>query len=51
MVKRLLKYIISIIVVSTVIILLFSRKNPEEKFYTRDYPGIMESGVIKAVTE
>ncbi len=51
MAKKLLKYIISIIVVSTVIILLFSRKNPEEKFYPRDYPGIMESGVIKAVTE
>lgn len=51
MVRKLLKYIISIIVVSTVIILLFSRKNPEEKFYPRDYQGIIESGVIKAVTE
>ena len=51
MAKKILKYIISIIVVSTVIILLFSRKNPEEKFYPRDYQGIIESGVIKAVTE
>ena len=51
MAKKILKYIISIIVVSTVIILLFSRKNPEEKFYPKDYQGIIESGVIKAVTE
>lgn len=51
MIKKLLKYIVSIAVVSTAIILLFSRKNPEEQFYPRDYSGIIESGVIKAVTE
>ena len=51
MVKRLLKYIIAIAVVSTVIIITFSRKNPVETFYPRDYEGIIESGVIKAVTE
>ena len=51
MIKRLLKYIVAITVVSTAIILLFSKKKPEETFYPRDYEGIIESGVIKAVTE
>ena len=51
MIKRLLKYIVAITVVSTAIILLFSKKRPEETFYPRDYEGIIESGVIKAVTE
>lgn len=51
MTKRLFKYIIAIIAVSTIIIVLFSRKQPDEKYYSRDYEGIIESGVIKAVTE
>lgn len=51
MVKRLLKYIIAIAIVSTAIIITFSRKNPVETFYPRDYEGIIKSGVIKAVTE
>lgn len=51
MIKRLLKYIIAITVVSTAIILLFSKKKPVETFYPRDYAGIIESGIIKAVTE
>lgn len=51
MIKKLLKYIIAIAVVSTAIIMLFSRKAPVEKFSSRDYAEIVESGVLKAVTE
>lgn len=49
--KRLLKYLLAIALVTSAIIIIFSRKKKEEIFYPRDYAGIIESGVIKAVTE
>lgn len=51
MVKRVLKYLFAIAIVSSAIILLFSKKKAEEKFYPRDYNGIISSGILRAVTE
>lgn len=51
MIKRILKYLFAIAIVSSAIILLFSKKKAEEKFYPRDYNGIINSGILRAVTE
>lgn len=51
MIKRFLKYILATVIVSTAIILIFSRKQLEERFPHRDYAEIKKSGVLKAVTE
>lgn len=51
MIKKIFKYIIYLIIVSVAVILIFSRKHYKESFSARNYQEIMESGVLKAVTE
>lgn len=50
-IKKLLLYIISIAIVSTVFIVVFTEKRSETKYKARDYDEILESEVINAVTE
>lgn len=50
MIKKTLRYLLMIAVLSIFTILVFSRKEPKETFTPRDYDEIVSSGVLRAVT-
>ena len=50
MIKKALRYIATIAVLSLVIIFIFTEKEPKEDFAPRDYAEIITSGKLRAVT-
>ena len=49
--RKILKYSIYTIIIIAIIIIAFSEKQFKEKYNSRDFSEIKESGIIKAVTE
>lgn len=50
MIKKTLRYLVAIVILSVLTILIFSEEEPKETFAPRDYEEIVNSGKLRAVT-